>query len=230
MTRRRVVRLLAVLSALLPLLFVGAPAEAALPMIHRVKGIGDAQQVITVTNRSWSSTYATLQAWERLADGRWRSAYGPWTARVGRNGFGSPKREGDGQSPVGSFRMTGMFGTRALPYTRYRWTVVDRADVWVDDSNSAYYNLHQRLPANGRWRSAEAMYQPVPYAYAGIIGYNPSRTPGAGSAIFLHVTTGSATAGCVSLATSQVVPLLRWLNPSKRARIVMGPESAVTYR
>jgi len=227
---RRLARLLAALCALVPLVLVAAPADAALPMIYRVRGIEDAHQVITVTNRSWSSTYATLQAWERRADGSWQSKYGPWTARVGRNGFGSPKREGDGQTPVGTYRMTGLFGTRALPYTRYRWTVVDRYDVWVDDSNSAYYNTHQRLPANGRWRSAESLYQPVPYAYAGIIGYNPHRYPGAGSAIFLHVSTGSSTAGCVSLPASQVVPLLRWLNPSKRARIIMGPESAVTYR
>jgi hypothetical protein len=34
----------------------------------------------------------------------------------------------------------------------------------------------------------------------------------------------------VSLPAAEVVPLLRWLNPSKRARIIMGPESAVTYR
>lgn len=227
---RRLGRALAALAVALPLLLVAAPAESALPMIHRVRGVGDAYQVITVTNRSWSSTYATFQAWEKLADGRWRSVYGPWTARVGRNGFGSPKREGDGQTPVGSYRMTGLFGTRALPYTRFRWTVVDRTHVWVDDSYSAYYNTHQRLPANGRWRSAESLYQPVPYAYAGIIGYNLERKPGAGSAIFLHVTTGSATAGCVSLPSSQVVPALRWLNPSKRPRIIMGPESAVTYR
>ena len=70
----------------------------------------------------------------------------------------------------------------------------------------------------------------MPYAHAAIIGYNPHRYPGRGSAIFFHVTTGSATAGCVSLPSPQVVAVLRWLNPSKRPRIIMGPESAVTYR
>ncbi|HEX8003464.1 MAG TPA: L,D-transpeptidase family protein [Mycobacteriales bacterium] len=230
-TRRRLLRAVAALVCAIPLAVVGAaPAGAALPMIYRVRGVYDAQQVITVTNRSWTSSYATFQAWERLADGRWRSVYGPWTARVGRNGFGSPKREGDGQSPVGSYYMTGLFGTRGLPYTRFRWKVVDRYDVWVDDSNSAYYNLPMRLPANGRWRSAESLYQPTPYAYAGVIGYNPHRYPGQGSAIFLHVTTGSATAGCVSLTAAQIVPVLRWLDPAKKPRMIMGPESAVTYR
>jgi L,D-peptidoglycan transpeptidase YkuD (ErfK/YbiS/YcfS/YnhG family) len=74
------------------------------------------------------------------------------------------------------------------------------------------------------------MYQPTAYAYAAVIGYNTARTPGYGSAIFLHATTGSSTAGCVSLPSSQLVPVLRWLNWYKRARVIMGPESAVTYR
>lgn len=230
MTRRRLAPALAALTVLLPALLVARPADAALPMIHRVRGIGDAQQVITVTNRSWTSTYATLQAWEKGADGRWRSVFGPWTARVGRTGFGSPKREGDGQTPVGSYRIYGMFGVRTLTGTQYRWLTVDRNDVWVDDPRSTYYNLHMRLPANGRWRSAESMYQPVPYAYAAHIGYNTARAPGYGSAIFLHASTGSYTAGCVSLPASQLVPVLRWLNWYKRARVIMGPESAVTYR
>ena len=229
--RRRVVtRLVAVLAALLSALLVAGPAESALPMISRVRGLSDAQQVITVTNRSWSSTYATFQAWEKRADGTWVSVFGPWTARIGRNGFGSPKREGDGQTPVGSFRFYGLFGVKTLTGTHFPWLTVDKYDVWVDDPNSTYYNLHMRLPANGRWRSAESMYQPVPYAYAAHIGYNTARAPGYGSAIFLHTTTGSATAGCVSLTSSQIVPVLRWLNWYKRPRIVMGPESAVTYR
>lgn len=230
-TRQRVVaRLLAALAVLVPVLLVATPAESALPMILRVRGLGDSQQVVTVTNRSWSSSYATLQAWEKRPDGTWVSVYGPWTARIGRNGFGSPKREGDGQSPVGSFRIYGQFGVQSLTGTNFPWLKVDRYDVWVDDPNSTYYNLHMRLPANGRWRSAESMYQPTAYAYAAHIGYNTARAPGYGSAIFLHASTGSATAGCVSLPTSQLVPLLRWMNWYKRVRVVMGPESAVTYR
>ena len=227
---RRAARLVAVLATLVPLLAVAAPADAALPMIARVKGLADARQIVTVTNRSWTSAYATLQAFEKRSDGTWRSVFGPWTARVGRNGFGSPKREGDGQTPVGSYHLTGMFGVNASPGTRFGWLRVDRSDVWVDDSYSGYYNLHRRLPANGRWRSAESMYQPGAYSYAGVIAYNPLRRPGLGSAIFLHVTTNSATAGCVSLPASQLVPILRWLDPAKAPRIVMGPESYITYR
>lgn len=207
-------------------LMAPVPAYAA-PSPSRLRGLYDARQLVVVTNRSWASTYATLETFEKRADGTWRRVHGPWTARVGRNGFGSPKREGDGQTPVGSYRAISMFGTRPSPGVRYTWHRMDAYDVWVDDSRSAYYNLHKRKPANGRWSSAESLYQPIPYAYAAVIGYNMSREPYRGSAIFFHVGTGRATAGCVSLPASQVVAVLRWLDPAKRPRFVMGPESAV---
>lgn len=223
-------RVLVVLLGVASLLVVAPPADATLSLIYRLRWVGTSRQIVAVTNRSWSSSYATFQAFSKGSDGKWRTAFGPWTARVGRNGFGSPKREGDGQSPVGSFAVPSMFGVRSSPGVRMPWLKVDGYDVWVDDPNSAYYNRHMRKPAYGRWRSAESLYQPTPYAYAAFIGYNLARTPGYGSAIFFHVTTGGATAGCVALPQSQVVSVLRWLDPAKNPRFVMGPESAVTFR
>jgi L,D-peptidoglycan transpeptidase YkuD (ErfK/YbiS/YcfS/YnhG family) len=224
--RSRIAAVVAPLALLVTL--AGAPADAAQPIVYRLRGIAGARQVIAVTNASWTSTYATFQAFEKRADGSWRLVFGPWTARIGRNGFGSAKREGDGQSPVGSFTVPKTFGVRANPGVRIPWFRVVGNDVWVDDAHSAYYNRHMRAPAYGRWRSAESLYQPTAYAYAAFIGYNLAATPGYGSAIFLHASTGSATAGCVSLPQSQVVSVLRWLDPAKSPRFVMGPESAVT--
>jgi L,D-peptidoglycan transpeptidase YkuD (ErfK/YbiS/YcfS/YnhG family) len=228
MRPRLAARLTVVLAALVPFLAVVAPPASAAPSPSRLRGLYDARQLVVVTNTSWSSTYATLVTYEKRSDGSWRRVHGPWTARVGRNGFGSPKREGDGQTPVGSYRAVSMFGVRADPGVRYTWHRMDSYDVWVDDSRSAYYNLHKRRPANGRWTSAESLYQTTAYAYAATIGYNMSRTPGRGSAIFFHAGTGGATAGCVSLPSAQVVAVLRWLDPAKKPRFVMGPESAVT--
>ncbi|HWL37607.1 MAG TPA: L,D-transpeptidase family protein [Frankiaceae bacterium] len=221
-------RVAVVLAALLPLLLAGPLPASATPPPSRLEGLYDARQIVVVTNNSWTSAYATLTTFEKRSDGTWRRVHGPWGARVGRNGFGSPKREGDGQTPVGSYRIVSMFGVNASPGVRYTWHRMDRSDVWVDDSYSDYYNLHKRLPAKGRWRSAESLYQPTAYAYAATIGYNMSRTPGRGSAIFFHAGTGGATAGCVSIASSRLVPILRWLDPAKKPRFVMGPESAVT--
>ena len=52
-----------------------------------------------------------------------------------------------------------------------------------------------------------------------VIGYNTARTPGRGSAIFLHVGTGGATAGCVSLPRSELLKVLRWLRPGEQPQI-----------
>jgi L,D-peptidoglycan transpeptidase YkuD (ErfK/YbiS/YcfS/YnhG family) len=219
--RRHVLRLATVLAALVPLAALGAvPAQAWEPKY-------DARQIVVVSNRSWTSTYAEVRAYEKRSDGRWVTKFGPWPARIGRNGFGSPKREGDGQTPVGSFPMKGVFGVRSNPGTRYPWLKVDGASVWVDDPDSTYYNRYMRNPANGRWGSAEKMYVPGPYDYAGVIGYNMPATAGYGSGIFLHVGTGGSTAGCVSVTASQVVAILRWLDPAKKPRFIMGPESVI---
>ncbi|HVF03628.1 MAG TPA: L,D-transpeptidase family protein [Frankiaceae bacterium] len=220
-------RRLAALLALAALLGPSAPSHAA-PYPGRLKGVYDARQLVVVTNNSWSATYATLATYEKRADGTWRRVHGPWGVRIGRNGFGSPKREGDGQTPVGSYRVPLLFGVSASPSTRYPWLRVDGYDVWVDDPRSAYYNTRQRRPANGRWTSAESLYQPGVYSYAAVVGYNADRTPYEGSAIFFHVTTGYATAGCVSATRDRVVAVLRWLDPAKKPRFILGPESAVT--
>ena len=68
------------------------------------------------------------------------------------------------------------------------------------------------LPARGRWTSAEKLYIRA-YNYAQVIGYNEARKPGLGSAIFLHLDTGRATAGCVSLPSGPLLKLLRWEKP-----------------
>ncbi len=54
-----------------------------------------------------------------------------------------------------------------------------------------------------------------------MIAYNTARTPGLGSPIFLHVSTGGPTAGCVSLPASQLVEVLRWLDPGREPRILI---------
>jgi L,D-peptidoglycan transpeptidase YkuD (ErfK/YbiS/YcfS/YnhG family) len=72
------------------------------------------------------------------------------------------------------------------------------------------------------------MYNQPAYNYGAVIAYNSANTPQLGSAIFLHVFTGGATAGCVSLPSDQLLQILRWLDPSRSPRIIMGTTAAVT--
>ena len=55
---------------------------------------------------------------------------------------------------------------------------------------------------------------------------SPDTTKGGG--IFLHANGPGATAGCVSITKSDLVRVLRWLDPAKHPVIVMAPASAIT--
>jgi L,D-peptidoglycan transpeptidase YkuD (ErfK/YbiS/YcfS/YnhG family) len=186
--------------------------------------VGSAGQTIVVTAPSHGATTATLTAYRRSADG-WQVAFGPWTAHVGYNGFAPPgeKTEGDGRTPSGVYGFEFLFGVQPDPGVRFPYRrVTSRSIVWDDDPVSPLYNLWVDSDQQTPGADPEAMYQPDAYAYGAVIAYNAARTPGLGSAIFLHATTGRPTAGCVSLPTGQLLDVLRWLDPAQSPKIVMG--------
>src|SRR3954451_12209818 len=209
------------------------PARAAVAshrrLINRLKGVHDADQVIAVTASGYGTSYATLRGFRRTAHG-WHRTWGPWPARIGRNGFAprGDKREGDGRTPTGSFHFSFMFGVYADPGVRFHFRRAHHTSWWDDDSQSANYNRWVDSRYGDPGRNPESMYQQPAYNYAAVIGYNLNRTPGRGSAIFLHVSHNSSTAGCVSIAQSRLLRVLRWLRPGLKPRIVMGTRSAVT--
>jgi L,D-peptidoglycan transpeptidase YkuD (ErfK/YbiS/YcfS/YnhG family) len=169
-----------------------------------------APQVVIVQS---SGSSAAVRACRR-AGSRYLLELGPYYGHVGRNGVSSAKQEGDLQTPAGVFPLRGGFGAHANPGLRVgTWDVVDGSDVWVDDPGSSLYNTKQRTPANGRWDSAERLLNTPAYNYAQVIGYNESRAPGKGSAIFFHVDTGGGTAGCVSLPQASLLKVLTWERP-----------------
>ena len=143
------------------------------------------------------------------------SVFGRMYGHVGLNGVAPPgaKREGDRRTPSGTFELGTGFGVRSDPGTWFSWHRTTRADVWVDDSDSDYYNTRQQRPANGRWDSAEDLYVPGNYDYVQVVDYNTARVPGKGSAIFLHVDHQSGTFGCITLPRSQLLRILRWERP-----------------
>ena len=180
------------------------------------------RQLITVTAASYGDTYAVLNAYRRTSHG-WQRVFGPWAARLGRNGFAPPggKREGDGRTPSGSFSIPFFFGAGPNPGFRFRYRQIRTYDFWDDDPGSPRYNewVDSRHASPGR--SPEPMDVSA-YDDGMVIGYNTARTPGLGSAIFLHRSIGIATAGCVTLPPAELLPLLRWLDPARSPRIRMG--------
>ncbi|MDQ1467072.1 MAG: hypothetical protein QOH10_1487 [Actinomycetota bacterium] len=206
------------------------PATAAPLLVTRLNGVGDAGQVIAVAASGYGVNTATFTAYQRTATG-WQQVFGPWLAHIGRNGFApsGAKREGDGRTPSGAFGFSFFFGVRGNPGVKFPYRDVTGSwIVWDDDSSSANYNLWIDTRTQSAGTSPEPMHVPGVYDYGGVIAYNTSRTPGLGSAIFLHVSSGGSTAGCVSLPTSELLSVLRWLDPARSPRIVMGTTAAIT--
>ena len=145
---------------------------------------------------------------------------------LGRSGIVPVKREGDGGSPRGVFRLRGggyrPDRFRVPPPTRVPLRPTHIRDGWCDDPRDRRYNRPIRLPAPGV--SAEALWREDGlYDLVIDLDYNrgPIR-PGRGSAIFLHVARPGypPTEGCVALGRADLVRLLRRLGP--RTRLAIG--------
>lgn len=197
------------------------PAPTLLP--DQMASTGSARQIITVTNDG-SGTLAVLRAFE-LDGGAWRQMFGPTTVHIGAEGFSRGFSESNTHSPIGYYTLTQAFGNSADPGSRLPYHHVGYGDRWVDQVSSPNYNTMQTGDADKSRGDGEALWTVVPeYDYAVVVDYNRSPVVhGAGSAVFLHVTDGAATAGCVSMPATQLIALLRWLSPSMHPRVAMGP-------
>ena len=127
---------------------------------------------------------------------------------LGRAGIVSEKREGDGATPAGKYRLRFVAIRRdrvspfrsALPCRRTR-----PSDAWCDDPRSSRYNLPVRMPIAA---SHERMWREDRlYDIVVILDHNTRpRKKGRGSAIFLHLTNGeySPTAGCLAVSLADI--------------------------
>jgi L,D-peptidoglycan transpeptidase YkuD (ErfK/YbiS/YcfS/YnhG family) len=143
---------------------------------------------------------------------------------LGRGGTTHFKREGDGATPVGRFRLLGCFfradrGRR--PVSRLPMRVIQPVDGWCDDPRDRRYNRPVRLPYPARhermWRD-DGLYDVV-------IDIAWNRGPivkGRGSAIFLHRARPNfaPTEGCVAVPPAMASRLLERIGPDTRIEIV----------
>jgi L,D-peptidoglycan transpeptidase YkuD (ErfK/YbiS/YcfS/YnhG family) len=201
--------------------YAGLPAAgAATRPGGRVVATQAPRQLIRVTTASYHTSYARFTAYRR-AGATWVRVFGPWQARVGYNGMAPPgkKREGDGRTPSGKYGFSFFFGVQPNPGFAFKFRHAYRYDVWDDDPASPRYNEWVDTRRHNAGASPEPMHQVPAYDYSAVITYNAARVPGLGSAIFLHVGTGSATAGCVSLPEHKLLEVLRWLRPDRFPQI-----------
>jgi len=168
-------------------------------------------QVTAPTVRSTTATLVVRECGKRV--------FGPWRARVGRHGLSAHHREGDGTTPTGTYGIGPVvYGLDPDPGVSLRYHRLVCGDWWDEDARSATYNTFRHIacgtspPFRG---GSEALWRISPaYRLFALIQYNVAPVvPGRGSAIFLHVDTGRATNGCVSLPHNELRSLLVKLRP-----------------
>jgi L,D-peptidoglycan transpeptidase YkuD (ErfK/YbiS/YcfS/YnhG family) len=180
-------------------------------------------QTIVVQAASRASTHATLRL-----ESCGTTAAGPWPARVGRSGLSPSHREGDGTTPLGTFRIGPVvYGVAADPGVHLAYHRLVCGDWWDEDPASPTYNTFRHVPCGARppfGGGSEALWTITgAYRYFAVVRYNDApAVPARGSAIFLHVDTGRATNGCVSLPLGRLVTLLRLLRPGASIRVSTG--------
>ncbi|PGT99480.1 SH3 domain-containing protein [Bacillus cereus] len=185
--------------------------------------LGDAEQLVLVTADGYGTSYGKITTFEKK-DGHWNELH-TMNGRIGKDGFAHKMSEDVTQTPRGKYDIGMAFGRQGNPGTKLKWHDIQANDVWVDDSNSPLYNTLQQKPSNGRWQSAENMNVSA-YNYGFVINYNTDRTPGAGSAIFFHVSS-AATYGCTGASQQEVINMLKWLDPNKKPVIVQTPVAEI---
>jgi L,D-peptidoglycan transpeptidase YkuD (ErfK/YbiS/YcfS/YnhG family) len=203
-----------------PLVLRSSTAQAGPPGV--LNHVGSTTKVLIVTTKSWGASSGTAALWQKTG-GSWRAVRSGMPARVGRSGFKTDRREGDGSTPAGTFVMRSAFGSRSNPGTQLPWRALVPRSCWSGER--ADYNRWVHRVCTSRDEDLWAS-RAVAYRYAAVVGFNDSPAVyGKGSGIFVHETVGKATGGCVTLRENDVIATVRWMTPGTKT--VMGPESYI---
>jgi len=160
----------------------------------------------------------SLLCLKRDAGGTWLRQ-DVWRARcaLGSGGVRSDKREGDGATPAGRWRLRRvLFRADRVPppRTALPLSAIGFQDGWCDDPGDSAYNRPVRLPYGASherlWR-ADRLYDLLV-----VLDHNEAGVPGAGSAVFLHVARPDygPTSGCVALAELDLRRVLAHAGPA----------------
>jgi L,D-peptidoglycan transpeptidase YkuD (ErfK/YbiS/YcfS/YnhG family) len=156
------------------------------------------------------------QGW--LSVGRWHIK-----VALGRSGIKANKREGDGATPAGHYRLVRLWWRRdRLPQPRTLLPVkpIGVLDGWCENPFDRRYNRAIRISpdqAGDRLWRTDALYDLVIE-----IDHNTRpRISGRGSAVFIHVARAALapTAGCVALPITDLRRLVSRLGPRTRITI-----------
>jgi L,D-peptidoglycan transpeptidase YkuD (ErfK/YbiS/YcfS/YnhG family) len=206
----------------------------------------DCTQLIVGLAPDWNSMRGHAQLFERLQGGEWRVSTKSFPVLFGKSGLawggglagqdetGLRKKERDGRAPAGVFRIGKIYTyDRQLPNgADYPFHQVTIADAWIDDVTSPDYNRFVTIgdPANPpSWFSKQKMrHNDFAYRWLVEIRHNSDPAiPGNGSAIFFHIRRGvnRPTAGCTTMAESDLVRVITWLRAPRNPCFALLPNA-----
>ena len=155
------------------------------------------------------------------------ASYGNRTYRcaIGRGGISTNKKEGDGASPAGRYRLIRALyrGDRlGLPRTNIPLSAIAESDGWCDDPADTAYNTQVTLPYPA---SCETLTRDDRlYDIVVVTDHNSDPVfAGAGSAIFVHVAGGTdypPTEGCVAFSEADLREILDLWTQSKDRLVI----------
>jgi len=229
------------LAALLPAVSSGGADNVVIAGLP-----SNVRQLIVGIAPKWSSAQGMLQRFERDSHDRWITVGDAVPVLFGKRGLawgrgalepdaaqsGAAKREGDGRTPAGAFGLGVIYGNDAsLPTgADYPYHQVTDRDAWPDDPANPFYNRHVEIDAANppAWFASQRMRTGDPaYRWRVEIRHNaePAVEPGAGSATFFHIRRGPTrpTAGCTTMAESDLRNLIVWLRAAAKPHYVLLP-------
>ena len=208
--------------------------------------ITDSDQVVLVTAVNTQSTTGKLSSYQRI-DGQWQQIQPAVSVFLGRSGLTPAKLrvQSSGTTPMGTFGLTTAFGRETNPGTQMPYTHLDHDDAWTYNPRvPRTYNLFQSAKRN--WRSygkyVEHLWAlgpqydyvvtttfnepegPVLQSADGVNRVTASANTKLGGGIFLHVSKGVPTAGCISMNKKVMRALVQWLTPAAHPVVVIGLE------
>ncbi|MES1182520.1 MAG: L,D-transpeptidase family protein [Myxococcales bacterium] len=235
--------ILAILLLALPSTVQGGNSGASAPQASPI--LAGSTQLILVRTSAWWAATGTLQRYERDRESGWRSVGDAIPVNVGRSGLGwgrglqanadsgPQKREGDGRSPAGVFRLSGAFGradglppeSAGFPYTKSLST-----SYCVEDARSTHYNqlVDSSQVSAASWEQRSALLRPDGlFDWGVVVEQNaPDIKKAAGSCVFLHIWRGPhrPTSGCTSMPKPELEEVIRWLATTREPLLVQLPE------
>ncbi|WP_051314962.1 L,D-transpeptidase family protein [Alteribacter aurantiacus] len=166
----------------------------------------------------------------------WSNAKGSWERKMQVDGFlGSggttdpdKKQEGDKKSPLGIYKVSTPFGTED-PGTNHPFTNITPRSYWISNPLDVHYNTWQERDHSHK-DDEHLISLKDEYKYAMVIEYNTDQcVKGKGSAIFLHISNGTPTLGCVSVPEAQMRMLMQELDEPAYVIIANSESDLINY-